>query len=320
MIWSFVAIGAVAALSVKGPGVLRHATSNHDPGPRVELTLWVGASVVWLLSCIALVLVAAAELLGPSLKGIVATCVSLYQAVESHGSGAMVAVGAALLLGLFAAGRLVWTGLLRGRAGRSWRRGHARELDEGAVPRVLHGHQVWLVPSPRPEAYCVPGNGGRIVITSGALEVLTPRQAHAVLEHERAHLDGGHHLLVGWVRLLDKAFPRVPLLRAAAERVPVLVEWAADDRAVRRVGVGPLAHALGRFAGSDGASDTVALSIGGACPVERVRRHLTPAPRCSRTPALGRAVSAGLVLVAPLAFTIAMTMTSAIVPPCYCPV
>ena len=320
MIWSFVAVCAVIALSVRGPDVLRRATANRGPGPRGELALWVGASTVWLLSCVALVVVAVAELLGPSVKGLIAACLSLYQALEQHGPGAVGSVVAALALGVLAIGRLVWTGLLRGRAGRSWRRGHDRELARGAVPRVLHGHRVWSVPSPRRSAYCVPGGGGRVVITTAALEALTPRQTLAVLEHERAHLDGGHHLLVGWVGLLDRAFPGVPLLRAAARRVPVLIEWAADDHAVRRVGAGPLAHALGRLAGAEDGftSDSTALSIGGACPIERVRRQIAPTPERSRTRAWTRALFAGLVVVAPLAFTVAMTLSHAIVPPCSC--
>lgn len=318
MTWSIVAVCAVVALSIKGPDVLRPTPSGCGPAPRGELALWVGASTVWLLSCAALVAVAAAELLGPSIKGVVTMCVNLFQAMKGHGPGAVGVVGTALVLGLLAVARLVWTGLRRGRADRSWRRGHDRELSEDAVCRVLHGHRVWLVPSSRRGAYCVPGDGGRIVITSGALEALTPRQTLAVLEHESAHLAGRHHLLVGWVRLLDRSFPGVPLLREAARRVPVLVEWAADDRAVRRVGVGPLAHALGRLAGTEDEPDAAALSIGGACPVERVRRQVAPAPGCPRTLVWARSVFAGLVVAAPLAFTVTMTLACAIVPPCSC--
>lgn len=320
MIWSVVAVCAVVALSVKGPDALRRATADCGPGPRGELALWVGASTVWPLSCASLVMVAAAELLGPSVKGVIAMCVNLFQALEGQGPGAVGFVGAALALALLAVTRLTWTGLLRGRSGRSWRRGHDRELNEGAVRHVLHGHRVWLVPSSRLGAYCVPGDGGRIVITSGALEALTPRQTLAVLEHESAHLAGGHHLLVGWVRLLDRAFPGVPLLREAALRVPVLVEWAADDRAVRRVGVGPLAHALGRLAGAEEDPGPAALSIGGACPIERVRRQVAPSQGCPRTLVWARSVCAGLVVAAPLAFTVAMTLACAIVPPCSCPI
>ena len=320
MIWSVVAVCAVVALSVKGPDALRRATADCGPGPRGELALWVGASTVWPLSCASLVMVAAAELLGPSVKGVIAMCVNLFQALEGQGPGAVGFVGAALALALLAVARLTWTGLLRGRSGRSWRRGHDRELNEGAVRHVLHGHRVWLVPSSRLGAYCVPGDGGRIVITSGALEALTPRQTLAVLEHESAHLAGGHHLLVGWVRLLDRAFPGVPLLREAALRVPVLVEWAADDRAVRRVGVGPLAHALGRLAGAEEDPGPAALSIGGACPIERVRRQVAPSQGCPRTLVWARSVCAGLVVAAPLAFTVAMTLACAIVPPCSCPI
>ncbi|WP_241756751.1 M48 family metalloprotease [Streptomyces sp. WAC00263] len=39
-----------------------------------------------------------------------------------------------------------------------------------------------------------PGHSRRIVVTQGALHVLTEEQLSAVLDHARAHIVGRHHL------------------------------------------------------------------------------------------------------------------------------
>ena len=41
-----------------------------------------------------------------------------------------------------------------------------------------------------PLAYCIPGRGGRIVLTSAAVNALDAEQLEAVIAHERAHLQG----------------------------------------------------------------------------------------------------------------------------------
>src|SRR5699024_12731306 len=97
-------------------------------------------------------------------------------------------------------------------------------------------YRCWLLERPGPHDYCLPGKNMRIVMTCGTLERLTEPELRAVLAHEQAHLKGRHHLLLTWIRLLDTAFPGVPLLRAAATAVPELVPWSADARRGRHGG------------------------------------------------------------------------------------
>ncbi|WP_431676686.1 M56 family metallopeptidase [Kitasatospora sp. KL5] len=131
-----------------------------------------------------------------------------------------------------------------------------------------------LVDDPRPAAWCVPGRGGRIVLTRGAAEQLTAPQRAAVLAHERAHLAGRHHLPVAAVGALGRALPWLPLACAAARRVPVLCEMAADDAAVRIAGRDAVAHALCRVAPHPAPEG--ALALGAHEAVERLRRLTTP--------------------------------------------
>ncbi|MEV8098889.1 M56 family metallopeptidase [Kitasatospora sp. NPDC085879] len=148
---------------------------------------------------------------------------------------------------------------------------HRRLLDLVARPDA---DGTLLVEDPRPAAWCVPGRGGRIVLTRGAAVALTDRQRAAVVAHERAHLAGHHHLLVAGVRALGRPLAWVPLARAAARRVPVLCEMAADDAAVRSVGRDAVARALCRVAAHPAPEGT--LAAGAEAALERVRRLTHP--------------------------------------------
>src|SRR2546430_14723723 len=57
-------------------------------------------------------------------------------------------------------------------------------------------------------AWCLPGAGGQVVLTTAAVHALDEAQLAAVLAHERAHQRGRHHLLVALAGSLAAAFPR----------------------------------------------------------------------------------------------------------------
>jgi len=73
------------------------------------------------------------------------------------------------------------------------------------------------------------------VLTTGALAVLNPGQLRVVLDHERAHLAGRHHLLLAVTRSLAAVAPVVPLFARGTSEVARLAEMRADDVA-RRAG------------------------------------------------------------------------------------
>lgn len=122
--------------------------------------------------------------------------------------------------------------------------------------------------------YCLPGRGGCVVFTSGALVRLSGAQRGAVLAHERAHLRGRHDLLVATAALLRTAFPRVRLFGRAWEQTVALIEMRADDVAGRRHGRRPLAEALLMLA--DMTSPQAALGAGGTTTRMRIERLLSP--------------------------------------------
>lgn len=119
---------------------------------------------------------------------------------------------------------------------------------------------VWLQHD-QPLAFSFPGRSRCIVATEGLRRHLTPDQLGAVLAHERAHLRGHHHGILGMAEVLATALPFVPLFREAPNALRDLIELSADSAAVREHGSRALSGALRRV-GRHGAPPGGALAIG----------------------------------------------------------
>ena len=155
-----------------------------------------------------------------------------------------------------------------------------------------------VVPCPRPDAYLLPGRRSHIVLTSAAVEQLTPGELRAVLAHERAHATGRHYWLLRLVQLPMRAFPGVAVFAVAGRQVHRLVELCADDVATRTSRPLALARALVTMAGGRAAAPQSTLRVDGGNTAERLGRLLQPPAPLSRT---SRAVIAVALLVAPTA-------------------
>lgn len=127
-----------------------------------------------------------------------------------------------------------------------------------------------------------------VIVASRALTDRLPApDVAAVLDHERAHLRGRHHLLVGLAEALATALPRLPLMRTSPVLIRTLVELAADHAAARVHGPAAVRVALVAMgtAGAPGHSltmgrDAVSMRLRWletAKPIGRVRRTATTA-------------------------------------------
>jgi Zn-dependent protease with chaperone function len=137
------------------------------------------------------------------------------------------------------------------------------------------GPSMFLLDVPQRATYCLPP--GIIVVTSGALGILAPTQLDAVLAHERAHLAGRHHLLLGISRGLAATFPSVPLFTRGQAEIARLAEMAADDAAARRTGRRPLIEALVAMGTGTAVVPAAALGAASYAVSARVQRLLEPA-------------------------------------------
>jgi Zn-dependent protease with chaperone function len=220
---------------------------------------------------------------------------------------------AARLAGWAAVAALAALGLRSGLAvARNLRATRRRMREQVALLRLVGRYDAHLramvVDDPRPVAYLLPGRGGAVVVTTGAVGGLPPGQLAAVLAHERAHAAGRHHLLVQGVRLLVAALPAVALFARAAAQIDRLVEILADEVAAGGHGRVELARALvacAEAAAAPAADARQAIPAGavaatGGDALERVQRLLLPPPRLPRAGQLAvTAALAGLV-AAPL--------------------
>lgn len=103
-----------------------------------------------------------------------------------------------------------------------------------------------VVDDEEPDAYALPGVGGRVVVSTGMLRALPAEERRVLLAHETAHLTYRHHL---WVQAAELAAAANPLLRPAARTVRVAVERWADEIAAAEVDDRALAaRALARAA------------------------------------------------------------------------
>lgn len=158
---------------------------------------------------------------------------------------------------------------------------------------------IYVLDHTRRGAFCLPGKGGTVVVTRGALRVLQPAELDAVIAHERAHLTGRHHLILTAAAVLARAFPTVPLFAVGHEELRRLVELAADDSAARRSTPRVVAQAVLRLA----APPSPLLGMANTAVHQRVIRLMADRPPPSRSTVLGRVLLVGLLLALPLLVT-----------------
>ena len=284
----------VACAGAFGPRVLRR-TSWTDRAPLLGIVIYLAAvwSVIGAAGLAGLTLAVHATALGGGLSHLIGACVLRLRATYATPGGATVAGLGLTLAGAVAARTAVTAvGHLRATARQAMR--HARTARLAGVPQPALG--AVLLEHPQPAAYCVACRQPTVVLTTGALQALSPDQLQAVLAHERAHLAGHHHRLLALARIGRRTLPFLPLTREADRQVARLIELHADDAATRTSDPVPLAAALVVLA-TTAASPAPALAAAATDTVQRIQRLLHPAAPLSRVrQQLLRATASALAL------------------------
>jgi Zn-dependent protease with chaperone function len=276
---------AVLLLAAGVPALARAAWPGRAPQLAIFAWLALAGSSAASVALGGLALTVPTTQVSSGLGALLEACDDALRARYAHPGGAALA-GAGVVLAAVVVGRLVWctaaTLVADARTGRRHRRGlrltGRADARLGAVV-VDHGE---------PAAYCLPGAGRPVVVTTAALRALDEAQLAAVLAHERAHQAGRHHLLVSLGAAFAAAFPWMPAFRIVRDEVARLAELAADDAAAAcspRLAVAEALLTLG--AAPAGAA---VLGAGGSSAAARVRR-LIAAPN-----PLGRRATAGWAL------------------------
>ncbi|MET8864439.1 M56 family metallopeptidase [Nonomuraea sp. NPDC004580] len=265
--------------------------------PRLAIIVWQSLGVSW---------------------GLATTGAMLAFAVQPYGTGVIPGLVAfargetpaqawdplhvlALIAGLTALAVLVAVLLTAGVQALRARRRHRVLLalishDDPGVPGVR------VLDHPSAAAYCVPGLRSQVVVSEGALKLLSEDELAAVLAHEAAHVRERHDLVLLPFAALRRALPWSKVVADAQAQVELLIEMAADDRARRYCSPRRLATALLRF-GASGAMPTPhgMLGVHVHNVMARVDRLVKPLPELTMTVRSSYiALSVTLVTSAPL--------------------
>jgi hypothetical protein len=99
--------------------------------------------------------------------------------------------------------------------------------------RCTGAHAVTLIAADELFAYTLPGCAGRVVVSTGLLDMLDDREQRVVLAHERAHGSHRHDRYMLFGRVAEVLLPP---LRPLTRRLNFALERWADEAAVRAVG------------------------------------------------------------------------------------
>ncbi|MDQ8706531.1 M56 family metallopeptidase [Streptomyces sp. LHD-70] len=282
------------------PYLLVRARWAHQ-APTVAVLAWLGLIVSFVVSAaLALnhVVLAEQQHVHSGLLGLLSACGVVAEARAGDMTPAFSDVAALLGPAIIVLLPLGW--LLR--TARRSRRARQRQLDMLAlVGSPAAAYDATIVEHDAPAVYCLPGRACRVVVTRGALDVLSGPQLRAVLAHERAHIEGRHHLFLLVTEAFGRAFPGLPLARHARQQTPLLLEMAADDHALRFHAREELATAMCEV--GPGPAPQAAMGAGGPGALIRLRRILTPQARPRRATWVGVVVASVAAPLLPLLFT-----------------
>lgn len=250
------------------------------------------------------VLAVAATPLHHQIAGLLRSCSDALAAHYAAPGGMWTAVVALSLSALVVSRFLV----LVGRSVRGAAAQRKVQRDGLALLGVPHPDGFTLVEHHLPLVYCVPGRrNGTIVVTTAALDALSPDQLGPVLAHERKHLRFRHHVAMTISAALSRTFRGVSIFGIAHDHICSLAEMHADDavhggRERRNLGRALLSLSPAAPQGS------AVLASAGRRTTSRVLR-LADGPV---EPRRGRGMVAGLVGLATLAVPLAVALGPAV--------
>jgi Zn-dependent protease with chaperone function len=208
------------------PQVL-HSYKGLDAVPRTGLALWGLVCVAGWLSVVSTFLrIAIGANHGSLARALVRFVEKLGNGHPLRGLGLSEVVGFSIAVDvvvLFGGGIVIT-------AWKMWRLRSAQRAVLDLVSTPLHELDgVCLLAHPQPMAYYLPGAGGRVVMSTGALEILSDDELSAVVQHERGHARRHHGALLIPLQVLSSFFTFLPIARYAPTAMRSYLEMSADD-------------------------------------------------------------------------------------------
>lgn len=314
MFWASYLLAALAVILAWPVPVMLSRARWPARAPKTALILWQAIALAGGLSMIGAMLTWGLEPLGENLlaglRGLAALLAS-YQPAPGLDLIHVFALSAALLLGV----HLVFTLLLTYYRIAKQRHRHRTLLNLLSSP-AKDSPKTLVINHPAPVAYCLPGGSGSVtVLSEGLMELLTPAELQSVLQHERAHLNQRHDLLLWAFAAWRAALPWLPTSQLAQRAVNELIEMLADDAALETTDRPTLIRAVALVAGGERSAGSAAgaparelLSPEEAqalTSANRLRRLLTPMAPLGRAAQSLVLAGAALLLAVPTVLLLA---------------
>ena len=222
------AAAAVLCLAVL-PTMLHHST-RFDHRPRVGLVVWGSLYVMGWTSAVAFFL----ELgLGGSRRPLLTTVLAFVHRLDDghplRGLGLTEVVGLSIAFDITVL-------LLGGLVLSTWKVVNQRFEQRTVLDLVAEpaGAGVCLLEHAQPLAYFLPGHGGRVVLSTGAVDALSSHELSAVVAHELGHRHGRHGAFLIPLQALSSFVSFLPLAHYAPTVMRSYLEMTADDFARAR--------------------------------------------------------------------------------------
>ena len=223
---TILALCASVLFLVALPSVL-HSTTRFDRNPIGGLVIWGSMCVVgWMSAVVTFLKVGLGDTDAPLFRVLVSFIDHLGDGHPLRGLGLSEVVGLSVAFDItvLMLGGLVVTAVRIGSA-RSQQRTVLDLVAED--PKTLEG--VCLLRHPYPMAYFLPGDGGRVVLSTGAVDVLSRSELDAVIAHEIGHRLGRHGTVLIPLQVLSSFVSFLPLARHAPATMRAYLEMLADD-------------------------------------------------------------------------------------------
>ena len=280
------ALGVLALLLAWPVPLILGRASWPARSPATALILWQAIALAGGLAMIGALVTFG---LAPYGDNLVSATVALLSGRAVDGTWHLIALGAALLLGLHLVLNLVVT-VARSEA---QRRRHAQLIDLLSEP-MADNPTARIIDTPAPVAYCLPGALSSVtVFSAGLVDLLEPAELTAVIEHEKAHVAQRHDIVLVVFRAWRTSLPWFPIAYRAQREVGLLIEMLADDRARRSVDDAVLGRAIA-LVGSGSAPDAALTGqpVEGSSPHD-VRARVLRIARAQALPTSAEALVVG---------------------------
>ena len=211
---------------------LLHATTRLDRNPVVGLVLWGSMCVVgWSSAVVTFLKVGLGSTDTPLFRALIGFIQRLGDGHPLRGLGLSEVVGLSVAFDITV---LMLGGLIVAALRICGVRSRQRTVIDlvAEFPDSMEG--VCLLRHSYPMAYYLPGDGGRVVLSTGAVDVLSQSELNAVIAHEIGHRNGRHGTVLIPLQVLSSFVSFLPLARHAPLTMRAYLEMAADDHARSR--------------------------------------------------------------------------------------